>query len=102
MANGKMTQANKASKGFSYTPVLVAVLALGGAYLFTDKTATLNRFGEAVTERLCDLLPKTPAQEPIAPTPNPTQKVLTKGSIYNPKLVGGESYNAKGSIAYFL
>jgi len=94
--------ASKASiKGFSYSSVLVALLAVGGAYVYFDRTSSLNKFSVAVTEKLCDMLPNrhesedktTPADEVTATPP-----LLTKESSYNPQLINGASYNSKAAM----
>ena len=83
-------------KGQYCTSVIVALLALTGAYVYFDRTSTLNRFGAAVTETLCDMLP---APNPVKPTPpTPATSNPKKESEFNPKLPGGKSYNAKGTI----
>ena len=86
-------------KGFSYTQVAVALVAISGAYFFVDKSSTLNRFSEAVTERLCDMLP--PPKPKATPTSNEeATPTLNKESSYNPKLSSGESYNPKGGYQF--
>ena len=88
--------------GYSYTSVFVAVLAVAGAYLYFDRTQTLNRFSEV----FCDTLSTQTAQNTDhveAQTDAPVAKPkLTRGSAYDPKLAGGKSYNAKGSQTRFF
>ena len=95
------------SGGVSYTSVFVAVLAVAGAYLYIDRTQTLNRFSEV----FCDTLSTQAAQksepccgdhEAQTDTPPVAQPKLTRGSAYDPKLAGGKSYNAKGSQTRFF
>jgi hypothetical protein len=93
---------SKSTKGYNYTSIVIASLAIAGAYIFVDKTATLNRFSEAVTGRLCDMLPQKTTvgadEQSITAdaTPNEKPKFLNRQSSYNPKFPGGKSYNAKG------
>ena len=96
--------ASKASiKGFSYSSVLVALLAVGGAYVYFDRTSSLNKFSVAVTEKLCDMLPNRIESEDkttpdnAAATPPTTQIKLSKASSHNPQLINGASYNSKGT-----
>ena len=93
----KATGLTSTIKGFSYTQVVVALVVLGSAYLYVDKNSALNRFGEAVTERLCDMLPPKPKDAtPTEATPTePAPPKLTRYSSYNPKLAGGKSYDSK-------
>ena len=88
-------------KGLSYSSVLVALLAVGGAYVYFDRTSTLNKFSAAVTETLCDTMlskHQTEDAKPTTPTPvedtvaTPVAEVTpTKESSHNPV-----PYDAKG------
>ena len=85
-------------KGLSYSSVLVALLAVGGAYVYFDRTSTLNKFSVAVTETLCDTMlsktiePDTPTTlEPTVATPTVAETKPTKESSHNPV-----PYDAKG------
>ena len=93
----KATGLSSTIKSLSYTQVVVALVVLGSAYLYVDKNSALNRFGEAVTERLCDMLPPKPKDAtPTEATPTgPAPPKLTRYSSYNPKLAGGKSYDSK-------
>ena len=97
--------ASKASiKGFSYSSVLVALLAVGGAYVYFDRTSSLNKFSVAVTEKLCDMLPNRleSTEDKTTPdnaaTPPNTQIKLSKASSHTPQLINGASYNSKGEF----
>ena len=103
MAKSTVSNAPKrvptSDKNYSYTTVFVALLAVAGAYLYFDRTTTLNRFSEV----FCDTLAAqheaetktdsccggTTSEEPVAPK-------LTRGSSNDPHVAGGKSYNAKG------
>ena len=83
-------------KGLSYSSVLVALLAVGGAYVYFDRTSTLNKFSAAVTETLCDsIIPKHQAEATTPPTPHATPAMdeikPSKESSHNPI-----PYDAKG------
>ena len=107
MAKSTVTNAPRnvqnSDKNSSYTctTVFVALLAIGGAYLYLDRTTTLNRFSEV----FCDTLSAQAQQqrnvekaETETSTPEPCCKSkLTRGSSNDPKLAAGESYNAKGT-----
>jgi len=90
-------------KGLSYSSVLVALLAVGGAYVYFDRTSTLNKFSAAVTETLCDTMlskHQTEDAKPTTPTPvedtvaTPVAEVTpTKESSHNPV-----PYNAKEAM----
>jgi len=81
-------------KGLSYSSVLVALLAVGGAYVYFDRTSTLNKFSAAVTEKLCDTMlskhnedtkPATPPPvEDNVATPTVAEIKPTKESSFNP------------------
>ena len=87
-------------KGLSYSSVLVALLAVGGAYVYFDRTSTLNKFSAAVTEKLCDTILSKPNEDTVA-TPIPVEDNVatptvaeikpTKESSFNPI-----PYDAKG------
>lgn len=90
------------SKGVSYGGIM-AVVVLGVAYFYSDTDGTLNRFGEAVTERLCEVLPQvkreTGADETTTTTTTTeTPEKLSKESIFNPKVTNGAVYNAKKAM----
>jgi len=87
-------------KGLSYSSVLVALLAVGGAYVYLDRTSTLNKFSVAVTETLCDTMlsktiePDTPTTvEPTVATPTVAETKPTKESSHNPV-----PYDAKAAM----
>jgi len=87
-------------KGLSYSSVLVALLAVGGAYVYFDRTSTLNKFSVAVTETLCDtMLSKTIEHdtpttiEPTVATPTVAETKPTKESSHNPV-----PYDAKAAM----
>jgi len=85
-------------KGLSYSSVLVALLAVGGAYVYFDRTSTLNKFSTAVTETLCDnLMPKHQAEATTPPTPHATPATPeikpSKESSHNPS-----PYDAKEAM----
>lgn len=84
------------SKGFSYTSVLVGLLAVGGAYFYFDRTSSLNQFSSALTEKLCDKFSNHEASPTEETGPAPPK--LTKESLYNPSLAGGKSYDPKGKF----
>ena len=91
------------TKGISYGGVL-AVAVLGVAYLYSDSDSTLNRFGEAVTEKLCDFLPQTKRESGTEETTTTTTTASTtatkvsKESIFNPSVANGAVYNAKKAM----
>lgn len=95
------------TKGVSYGGFL-AVAVLGVAYLYSDTDGTINRFGEAVSEKLCDFLPpvrrdvttdETTTTTQTTETTTATPKVVpSKESIYNPKVTNGAIYNAKKAM----
>jgi hypothetical protein len=95
------------TKGVSYGGFL-AVAVLGVAYLYSDTDGTINRFGEAVSEKLCDFLPpvrrdvttdETTTTTQTTETTTATPKVVpSKESIYNPKVINGAVYNAKKAM----
>jgi len=105
MAKSTVSNAPKSvptsDKNYSYTTVFVALLAVAGAYLYFDRTTTLNRFSEV----FCDTLAAqheaetktdsccggTTSEEPVAPK-------LTRGSSNDPHVAGGKSYNAKDAM----
>ena len=92
------------NSGYTCTTVFVALLAIGGAYLYLDRTTTLNRFSEV----FCDTLSAQAQQRNVekaetkTSTPEPVAPKLTRGSSNDPKLAGGKSYNAKGSQTCFI
>ena len=98
MAASKV-KSEQCTKGFSYSSVLVALLAVGGAYVYFDRTSSLNKFSAAMTEKLCDMLPKvedaTPTTEETVATP-PEIKISKSSTHYTP--AEGESYDAKGEL----
>jgi len=108
MAKSTVTNAPRnvqnSDKNSSYTctTVFVALLAIGGAYLYLDRTTTLNRFSEV----FCDTLSAQAQEqrnvekaETETSTPEPCCKSkLTRGSSNDPKLAAGESYNAKDAL----
>jgi len=79
-------------KGLSYSTVLVALLAVGGAYVYFDRTSTLNKFSASLTETLCDTIMTKHHAEPTTPPPvedtvaTPTAAEIkpTKESSHNP------------------
>jgi hypothetical protein len=88
------------SKGVSYGGFL-AVAVLGVAYFYSDSEVTLNRFGEAVSEKLCEHLPIKEAATEAAATSEATATTtskVTKESIFNPKVTNGAVYNAKKAM----
>jgi hypothetical protein len=85
------------SKGISYGGVL-AVAVLGVAYFYSDTDGTLNRFGEAVTERLCDILPATKREATTEEATTAAPATLSKESVFNPKVSNGGVYNAKKAM----
>ena len=61
------TTTTKATTKGHYCTYVVALVAVAGAYIYFDRTSTLNRFGVAVTETLCDMLPvKTSSSTPVS------------------------------------
>ena len=98
MAASKV-KSEQCTKGFSYSSVLVALLAVGGAYVYFDRTSSLNKFSAAMTEKLCDMLPKvedtTPTTERTVATP-PEIKISKSSTHYT--LADGETYDAKGEL----
>ena len=106
MAASKV-KSEQCTKGFSYSSVLVALLAVGGAYVYFDRTSSLNKFSAAMTGKLCDMLPKvedaTPPTEETVATP-PAIKISKSSTHYT--LAEGETYDAKGEligrIVYFF
>ena len=107
MAKSTVTSSSRnvqnSEKGYSYSSVLVAVLAVAGAYLYFDRCcmdSTLNRFSEVFCDKLsAQAAQKTEASTDITPEVAPK---LTRSSAYDPKLTGGKSYNAKGSQTRFF
>lgn len=99
MANKSSSTTSKGS--VSYTSVLVGLLAVGAAYMYFDRTSTLNQFSAAMTEKLCDMLPhhKKDLPQAQAPSENAQQEAaptvvpntFVKESTINPK-----PYDAKG------
>ena len=93
------------TKGVSYGGFL-AVAVLGVAYFYSDTEGGLNRFGEAVSEKLCDYLPQAKRDAAVEDTPTATAEtttttttaVLSKESIFNPKVSNGAIYNAKKAM----
>jgi len=98
MAASKV-RSEQCTKGFSYSSVLVALLAVGGAYVYFDRTSSLNKFSAAMTGKLCDMLPKvedaTPPTEETVATP-PEIKISKSSTHYT--LAEGESYDAKAAM----
>ena len=98
MAASKV-KSEQCTKGFSYSSVLVALLAVGGAYVYFDRTSSLNKFSAAMTGKLCDMLPKvedaTPPTEETVATP-PEIKISKSSTHYTP--ADGETYDAKGEL----
>ena len=98
MAASKV-KSEQCTKGFSYSSVLVALLAVGGAYVYFDRTSSLNKFSAAMTGKLCDMLPKvedaTPPTEENVATP-PEIKISKSSTHYT--LAEGETYDAKGEL----
>ena len=98
MAASKV-KSEQCTKGFSYSSVLVALLAVGGAYVYFDRTSSLNKFSAAMTGKLCDMLPKvedaTPPTEETVATP-PAIKISKSSTHYT--LADGETYDAKGEL----
>ena len=90
------------TKGVSYGGFL-ALAVLGAAYFYNDTDGSLNRFGEAVSEKLCDYLPASKrdiasdeaTETATSPTTTPA---LTKDSIFDPKVTNGAVYNAKKAM----
>ena len=107
MAAQAKVKSEQCTKGFSYSSVLVALLAVGGAYVYFDRTSSLNKFSAAMTGKLCDMLPKvedaTPPTEENVATP-PAIKISKSSTHYT--LAEGETYDAKGEligrIVYFF
>jgi len=105
MASSK-TRTEQCIKGISYSTVLVAFLVVGGAYVYFDRTSSLNKFSAAVTETLCDMLPNRglkksatpPVEEEAVATPTTPKIQPSKSSAHNPKLVNGASYDAKAAM----
>ena len=99
MAAQAKVKSEQCTKGFSYSSVLVALLAVGGAYVYFDRTSSLNKFSAAMTGKLCDMLPKvedaTPPTEETVATP-PAIKISKSSSHYT--LADGETYDAKGEL----
>ena len=96
------------AKGVSYGGFL-ALAVLGAAYFYNDTDGSLNRFGEAVSEKLCDFLPASKrdiatdeASETAATsaptTATPSAPAPSKDSIFNPKVTNGAVYNAKKAM----
>jgi hypothetical protein len=96
------------TKGVSYGGFL-AVAVLGVAYFYSDTDGSLNRFGEAVSEKLCDYLPQAKRDAAVDDTPitpaattetttTTAATVLSKDSIFNPKVSNGAVYNAKKAM----
>jgi len=104
MVKGPEMASKGSIKGFSYSSVLVALLAIGGAYVYFDRTSSLNKFSVAVTEKLCDMLPNRleSTEDKTTPdnaaTPPTTQIKLSKASSHNPQLINGASYNSKAAM----
>ena len=98
MAASKV-KSEQCTKGFSYSSVLVALLAVGGAYVYFDRTSSLNKFSAAMTGKLCDMLPKvedaTPPTKETVATP-PEIKISKSSTHYT--LAEGETYDAKGEL----
>ena len=95
MAKSTVSNAPKSvptsDKSYSYTTVFVALLAVAGAYLYFDRTTTLNRFSEVFCDTLVAETTKTSTTPEVPAAPK-----LTRGSSNDPHVAGGKSYNAKG------
>lgn len=102
MAKGATTQALRQAQGggksYSYTSVFVALLAIGGALMYFDRTSAFNSFGAAFAEKLCDIAQKENKVSDASSEQVPAQVKLTKASSHNPSMSGGKAYNAKGEI----
>jgi len=71
------------NKSASYGSFL-AVAALGVAYFYADSESSINKFGEAVSEKLCDLLPRKEGQDEDGSSQtnvSGAQTTLSKGEL---------------------